>query len=214
MKRTLAAFAFLLLAACSTSKPHATEAVDVDPVTEPTIAGAVDEAVMEASIEAEEGAIQGRRIGRVVGVLAAVFGGPQSESLDDMVDRYRRTRDAITVTGALIGAAKGATAGAERGYEFDLQFAELVEIEGLQVTRPFPDEIYVRFDGVPTPDTLAQIAVVFSGREARAIAIEGPADAALALRESLLDLGVEAARLDAHRDDALQAVAFRVRYAY
>src|SRR3954451_1938125 len=101
----------VLLTACATTQPPAPQ---LDPSTDPTIAGA------------EAGAEIGLRIGRVAGVLAAVFGGPERESVDDMVDRYRMTRDAAVVTGALIGAAKGGAAGA------DLQFAELHKIEGLE----------------------------------------------------------------------------------
>ena len=150
------AFALLLLVGCSTSNPAA-QPEPVDPATDPTIVGAVDEAVLEGSIEAEAAARTGRRIGRVAGVLAAVFGGPERESVDDTIDRYRRTRDAIVVTSTLIGATKGAVEGAQRGYELDLQFAELHEIEGVEVFRPFPDQIDVYLGSSTDSQTLAAI---------------------------------------------------------
>jgi len=126
MKRwfPLFAFALVLLAACATSKP----AVAVDPVTDPTVIGAVDESVREGSIAAAEGAQAGRRIGRVAGVVAAVLGGPRHDTLDDAIDRYRLTRDLAETTGAIIAGSRGATAGAKRGLELDLQFAELHKI--------------------------------------------------------------------------------------
>ena len=205
------ALALLLLVGCSTSNPAA-EPVPIDPVTDPTIVGAVDEAVLQGSIEAEEAVRTARRIGRVAGVLAAVFGGPQRESVDDTIDRYRRTRDAIVVTSALIGATKGAVEGAQRGYALDLQFAELHEIEGLEVFRPYPDQIDLYLASSPDSQTLEAIAAVFVGREERAIDIEAAGDAALDLRESLIGLGVPASSLRAHRDNSLTEVVLRVRY--
>lgn len=205
------ALALVLLVGCSTSNPAA-EPVPVDPVTDPTIVGAVDEAVLQGSIEAEEAVRTGRRIGRVAGVLAAVFGGPERESVDDTIDRYRRTRDAIVVTSALIGATKGAVEGAQRGYELDLQFAELHEIEGLEVFRPFPDQIDVYLESFPDTQTLSAIAAVFAGREERAIDIEAAGDAALDMRESLIGLGIPASSLRAHRDNGLTGVVLRIRY--
>jgi hypothetical protein len=205
------ALALLLLAGCSTSNPAA-QPVPVDPATDPSIVGAVDEAVLEGSIEAEAAARTGRRIGRVAGVLAAVLGGPERESVDDTIDRYRRTRDAVEVTSALIGATKGAVEGAQRGYELDLQFAELHQIEGLEIFRPFPDQIDVYLGSSPDSQTLAAIAAVFAGREERAIDVEAAGDAALNIRESLIDLGVPASSLRALRDNALTGVVLRIRY--
>lgn len=205
------ALALLLLVGCSTSNPAA-EPVPVDPVTDPTIVGAVDEAVLEGSIEAEEAVRTGRRIGRVAGVLAAVFGGPERESVDATIDRYRRTREAVEVTSAIIGATKGAVEGAQRGYELDLQFAELHQIEGVEVFRPFPDQIEVYIGPSPESQTLAAIAAVFVGREERAIDIEAAGDSALDIRESLIGLGIPASALRAHRDNGLTGVVLRIRY--
>lgn len=204
------ALAFLL-AACSTAKP-ASEPVPVDPLTDPSIVGAVDEAVLQGSNEAVAAARTGRRIGRVAGVLAAVFAGPESESLDDTIDRYRQTRNAAEATGAVIGATKGAVAGAKRGYELDLQFAELHEIEGLEVMRPFPDEIEARFAGAPSAQTLSELAAVFVGREERAIDILAAGNGAVEIREALIALGVPGDGIDAHRDDEVRGVVLRVRY--
>jgi len=206
------AFALLFPVACSTSKPITEPAAEVDPVTDPTIVGAVDEAMLQGSIEAEEAARQARRIGRVAGVLAAVFGGPSHESLDDTLDRYWRTRDAIEITGTLIGATKGAVAGAQRGYQLDLQFAELQKIEGLDVIRPFPDQIDVRFANTPNPQLLTDIAAVFAGREERFIEIEAPGDAAMDIREALMDHGLSASSLNAQRNDGIEGVVLRIRY--
>ncbi len=205
------AFTFLLLVACSSSRPAA-EPVPVDPVTEPTIVGAVDEAVLQGTIEGEAAAETGRRVGRVAGVIAAVFGGPESETIDETIDRYRRTRDAAETTAAVIGATKGAVEGAKRGYELDLQFAELHQIEGLEVTRPYPDIIDARFASSPSEQMLGDIAAVFVGREERVIRIEAAGDEAQAIRDSLIDLGVPASSLQARRDDELQEVVLRIRY--
>ena len=203
------AFAFLLLAACSTSKPA--PPIAVDPATDPSIIGAVGEAAVEGSVEAEAAAQTGRRIGRVAGVLAAVFGGPETESLDDVVDRYRRTRDAAEATGAIIGATKGATAGAKRGFEFDLQFAALHQIDGLDVVRPFPDQIDVRFAGSPSRPMLAKIAAVFAGGEERAIDIEAPGRESLDIRDSLTELGLRISSITVRRNDDVRGVVLRIR---
>lgn len=205
------AFAVLFQVACSTSKPM-TEAAEVDPVTDPTIVGAVDEAVLQGTIEGEEAARQARRIGNVVGVLAAVFGGPERESFEDALDRYWSTRDAIEITGTLIGTTKGVVNGAKRGHELDLQFAELQKIEGLDVIRPFPDQIDVLFANTPNPQLLTDIAAVFAGREERFLEIEAAGDAAMDIREALTDYGLSASNIDAHRNDALENVVLRIRY--
>lgn len=201
------------LVACSTTKPVSEPAVAIDPVIDPTVVGAVEEAVIEGSIEAEAAAETGRRIGRVAGIFAAVFGGPESETIDETFDRYRRTRDAVTVTSAVIGATAGAVNGAQRGYEFDLQFAELTKIEGVEATRPLPDEIHVHLSSAPSPDLLAQIAAVFAGRTERAIDIAAAGETALDVGEALIDLGVPASSLESQRDDDVDGVVLRIRYA-
>jgi hypothetical protein len=212
MTRAIAVFAFVVLTACSSSRPAVAPPPPIDPHADPTIVGTVDEAVLEGLAAAEKGAAAGRAIGSVVGVFAAVFGGPRHESLDDAVDRYRLARDAGEAIGAVIGATRGMSAGAERGYEFDLRFAELLKIEGVQATRPLPGEIQVRLASSPSPETLAAVAAVFEGREERAIDLEGPGDAVLSIREALIDLGVPSASLSARRNDAIDGVVMRVRY--
>jgi hypothetical protein len=208
MTRTLALLtsALLFAAACSTAPPP-----PVDPVTEPTVVAAVDEAVRQGSVEGEVAAQTGRRVGRVAGVIAAVLGGPETESLDEVVDRYRRTRDAAEATAAVIGAANGAAKGAQRGYELDLEFAALQQIEGLTVIRPFPDEIEARFGSAPTQEMLEQVAAVFAGHEQRAIDIEAPGDEAYEIRTSLLALGLP--DVAAYSVDGVDGIVLRVRYA-
>lgn len=210
MKRwfPMSAFALVLLAACSTSKP----AVVVNPVTDPTIIGAIDESAREGSIAAAEGAQAGRRIGRVAGVVAAVLGGPKYDTVDAAIDRYRLTRDLAETTGAIIAGSRGAKAGAKRGMELDLQFAELHKIDGVQVTRPMPDQIDVRFATSPDPLTLRDIAAVFAGREERAIDIQGPDDSSFAVRDSLIDLGLPHTAMQARRNDDLSGIVLRIRY--
>jgi hypothetical protein len=207
----LLALTSVLFVACTTSRP-VTEPGPFHPIDEPSLIGAIDEAELQGSAEAAAGARTGRRIGRVAGVIAAVFAGPETETFDEMVDRYRFVRDASEITGALIGAANGASEGAKRGYQMDLQFAELKEIEGLQVSRPFPDEIEVRIAAMPDEQTLTAIASVFAGREARAIDIEAAGEAALDVREALIAMSLPAASLDAHRNDELAGVLLRVHY--
>ena len=211
MTRWFLPFALLVLAACSTTKPIP-QSVAVDPTTDPTIVGAVDEAARQGSIDAEAAAQTGRRIGRVAGVFSAVLGGPRYESVDDMVDRYKRTRDAVESTSAFVGATKGATEGAERGFQLDLQFAELHRIEGIEVTRPVPDQIAVHLPSAPDHQMLADIAAVFAGRDERAIDIESADGAAFDLRESLIELGLPASTLRVQRNELLQGIVLRIRY--
>lgn len=208
MKRSIALVAVILFVACASSKK------EINPVTDPTVVGAVNAAAVEGSTEAAEAAQQGRRIGRVVGVLAAVFGGPQSESIDDTINRYRDTRDAITATSAAIGATKGAVNGAKRGFVFDQQFAELHDITGIEATRPFPDQIDVRIAKMPNDDLLATIALVFVGREERIIHIEAAGTAAPEIRESLITLGMNPSSLHAHQNDEERGIVLHVGYVY
>lgn len=214
MKRTLPilGFSLLLLAACASTKPVPAPETEVNPATDPTIVGAIDEAAWQGAEEGAEAAVTGRRVGRVVGVLAAVFGGPERESIDDMIDRYRDTRDAITVTSAAIGATYGAIEGAKRGYEFDLQFAELHEIDGMQVFRPTPDQIDGYFASMPSNETMAAVAKVFIGRTERAIDIDAAGDTAFAMRDALIDMGVPSTSIVAHRNAAVEGIGIRVRY--
>lgn len=199
-------FAIAFFVACSSSRPAPPS---VDPTTEPALVSAVEEAVIQGAVEGEEAARVGRRVGRVAGVMAAVFGGPQRESVDDMIDRYRMTRDAAIVTATAIGVTHGAVEGAKRGYELDLQFAELREIPGLDVTRPFPDLIEVRFSDY---DVLPQITVVLAGREERALEVEAAGNAALDVRDALIALGVEPASIRATRNDELSGAMLRIGY--
>src|SRR5689334_16186447 len=109
--------ALLALTACrTTTKP------DVNPYTDPTVVGAIDEAARQGAEESAQAAHAATGVARAAGVLAAVFGGPERESLDDTIDRYRRTRDAVEGTAAAVGAVHGAKEGAKRGFQFDLQF--------------------------------------------------------------------------------------------
>jgi len=158
MKRALPLLAItLFLAACATTKP----VPPIDPATDPTIIATVNDAAVQGSIEAAQGAQTGRRIGRVAGFFAAVFGGPRCETLDQTIDRYRATRDAFTATGAAIGYAHGAKEGGKRGFEVDQRFAQLHEIKGVKLFRPYPDMIDVYVDD---PALVKEVKAVFEGR--------------------------------------------------
>jgi hypothetical protein len=219
------AFACFLLAACSTSRPVEPVVVvdpaagqhiagDLNPVTDPTAIGAIDEAARESRERAEAGARTGRRIGVLAGTLAAVLGGPRHDSVDGMVARYIITRDVAEATGAIIGGVKGGKEGAKRGFELDLQFAELTKIGGLRVTRPTPDRIDVYMPTVPTHETLAAIAAVFAGREQRSIDIEAADPIPLDLRDALIDLGVPESGISVQRNDEIEGAVIRIRYLY
>jgi hypothetical protein len=220
------AFASLLLAACSTSKPPAPVVVvdqaaeqqhiagEINPVTDPSAIGAIDEAARESRERAAAGARTGRRIGVLAGTLAAVLGGPRHDSVDGMVARYIITRDVAEATGAIIGGVKGGKEGAKRGFELDLQFAELTKIDGLRATRPTPDRIDVYMPTMPTHETLVAIAAVFAGREQRSIEIEAADPIPLDLREALIDLGVPESGISVQRNDELEGAVIRIRYLY
>ncbi|HEX2833076.1 MAG TPA: hypothetical protein VHW00_08675 [Thermoanaerobaculia bacterium] len=211
MTRTLSVLALtsVFLVACASTRPAPEPAPD--PETEATIVGAADEAVTEGLAQGEEAMERGVRIGRVAGVLAAVLGGPERESLDDMIERYRITRDATIVTATAIGTTRGAIEGAKRGYELDVQFAELLKIKGIAATRPFPDQIDIRFPGAPNDDTLTQVAAVFLGREERTIDIESSDDSALDIRETLIAHGLPGSALQAHRVEGESGILIRAR---
>lgn len=207
----LAALALVLLAACRTA-PAPPPQPEVNPVTDPTVVGAIDEAARQGTIGSQQAAQSAVAGARVAGVLAAVFGGPQVESIDDTIARYRRTRDAVIGTAAAAGAAHGANAGAKRGLELDQQFAELLQIDGIDVVRPYPDLIEVHFAAMPSRATLEKVAAVFPGRETRAIQIKAPGDDALRLRESLIDLGLPSTSLHVRRDDDVRGILVQIGY--
>ena len=94
-----------------------------------------------------------------------------------------------------------------------LQFAELTKIEGVEATRPVPDEIHVHFSSAPSRELLAEIAAVFAGRTERAIDIAGAGETALDVGEALIDLGMPASSLESQRDDDVEGVVLRIRYA-
>ncbi|HEY0372845.1 MAG TPA: hypothetical protein VGD79_12630 [Thermoanaerobaculia bacterium] len=188
--------ALVLFVGCASSR-STPPPPDVDPVTEPTIVGAITEGALQGTEEGEAAARVGRRVGRVAGVVAAVFGGGEVQSDTDIIDRYRRTRDAVTITAAAIGATHGAVEGVQRGLEFDQQFAELTKIEGITATRPMPDLIVVE---LTDRSLLPQIAAVLAGREERAIDVAG--EAAFEVRDTLIDLGVPSNSMRLTGDDA------------
>jgi outer membrane lipoprotein SlyB len=197
--------ALLFFVACASSKPAPPP---VDPAVEATIVGAIEEAAIQGTVEGAEGARIGRRVGIVAGVIAAVVGGPETESLDDVVDRYRDTRDAIQTTATVIAATHGAVEGAKRGYELDLQFAELTRIAGVEAFRPYPDLIEVRFtDQALVPE----IARVLAGREGRAVTIEAAGDEAMEVRDALLELDAPG-RFNAVRNNDLAVILMRIEY--
>lgn len=198
----------VLLCACTTTR----QAPPVDPVTEPTTIGAIDEAARQADIEAAKAVRHSVAIARTAGVLAALFGGPDSESLDQTIDRYRATRDTVLVTSAIVGAIHGAHEGAQRGFELDSQFAELRLIEGVEAIRPYPDEIDVHTEDVPDRATLQRIVCALDGREQRAIEVQAAGDSVFAVRESLIDAGIPRTNVSTRRNDDMPGVVLVIRY--
>jgi hypothetical protein len=198
----LVVVALAFLPACSTHQQQPT----VDPTTDPTVIGAVDAAATQGAAEAETGARNGRRVGVALGLVAAVFGGPQSETIDETIARYRAVRDTSEAIGAITAGAHGATKGARRGYQFDLEMAELKKFDDLDVTRPAPDEIVVQFSDAATP-RLADIARVSGGHQ---IYIEAAGDTAVAVRDALIGYGVTASTLQSHRNDRLTSVRLHI----
>jgi hypothetical protein len=197
----------LLTAACAT-----TQSRPVDPVTDPTVVGAVDAAVQEAAAESvaakdsTPGTV-GRRVGMTVGVLAAIFGGGSSEPIEASIGRYRRFRDAGEAAGSAMAVSKAAARGWNRGFAFDLQMAELVKIDGIDVTRPAPDEIDIRFPS-PEPALLATVACAIGSDT---VDIEGPRGTAFDVREALIERGMRPETLNSFRNDELTNVVLRVR---
>lgn len=184
----------LLLSACATSRQTAQSSPDF--VHDPTAIGAIDEGVREGTAAGEDVEPAARRAGRAAGILAAVLGGPDSESVDDVIDRYRAARDATHTAIVAATATKAAIEGAQFGYDFDVQFAELLQIEGLDVTRPYVDEIVIRFQRAPEQATLEAIAKVLVGRQERAVTIQGGDECATSIYTGLAGLGVSYAKLD------------------
>jgi hypothetical protein len=213
MKRWLPFLALTLLLpiGCASSTQPAPQAA-VDPGTEPTAIGAIDEAARQAGIEGEEGAARGRRIGKVVGVFAAIFGGPQYDSVDGIIDRYRISRDIGETIGGAIGTSRGAAHGAARGLEMDKQFAELLKVDGIEVGRPYPDLIEIHMASSPGLGALESIAAVFAGREERAVEIEASGNSAMNLRESFIALGMPGSSLTTRCNDDLVGVIVRITY--
>jgi hypothetical protein len=193
-----------LLVACATAKPQ------VDPVTQPTTIGAITESAAQGADEAAHGAAKGRRIGVAAGVLIAVFGGGEHDTFGDAVDRFFETVDVAETTGALIGGVHGSREGAKRGHEMDVRFAELYEIEGMQVWRPYPDTFDAYIEN-PAPQVLSNVAAVFGGHEKEwTIDVEGTDETALNVRDSLRELGIQ--NLETHRNDDVRGVALHIRY--
>lgn len=192
--------AIAFFVACSSSRPASPP---VDPTIDPTLAGAVEEAVLQGTVEGEEAARIGRRAGRIAGVIAAIVND------GDVVENYRTTRDAVIDTVTAIGVTHGVVEGAKRGYELDLQFAELTKITGVDAFRPFPDLIEVRFSDY---DVLPQVVTVLAGRTERSLEVEAAANAALDVRDALIELGVEPASIRATRNDNLSGAMLRIGY--
>lgn len=216
MKRSIPvlALSLLLLTACATASGPYPHPDDVDPVTEPTVVGAVDEAVIQGRIQGERAAETGHKVGIVAGVLAAVLGGGEHDSFDDALDRFFITHDVIATTATIVGATKGTVEGAKRGAVLDQQFAELYAIDGVEVLRPDPDDIEVYLPTDPDAGMLDAIVAVFANREARVIDLYAGHDAAFSVRDALVDRGIHAAHLGAHRDTNVDddTVILRIRY--
>ncbi len=211
MTRKFLSFAFapLLLAACATApKPVPTP----DPVKDPTIIGSIDEGARQASIEAHEVQQNARRAGRVAGVLAVVLTGPDHKDWFDVVARYTIARDVVEGTMTAAAASRGLKEGAKRGLVLDQQFAELHDIQGVDVFRPQPSLIVARLGATPSQATLSQVAAVFANRELRSIDIEAPGDSAESIRTSLIDLGIPASSMAAYQNEGFDGVVLRITY--
>ena len=199
-----------LTLACTSTKPAKPAANVQDPHTDPTIVNGIYEGGQRAMERAEAGASAGRKVGTVVGLLAAVLGGSGSESLDDALDRFHRTRDTIEIAGAVIGMTRGAAEDSKQSSEIDTELAALRRIDGAVVARPADGELLVTFEREPTTQQLEAVAAVFAGREDRVIEIEAPSENALAIRDALIDAGLSASCLNAHRG-ASDGVVLRIR---
>jgi hypothetical protein len=215
MKRSLPALAFslLILTACATRGPYP-EPSEVNPVTDPTVIGAVDEAAIQGKIEGEKAAVTGHRIGIVFGTLAAVLGGGSHDSLDEAIGRYIVTHDLVATTVMLAGATKGTVEGAKHGAVLDQQFAELHAIVGVTVLRPYPDDIEIHVPIHAPGEVFDAMVNVFANREPRVLDLYGKDESILDVRDALLSRKVVAAQVNAHRDETVEdgVVIVRVRY--
>ncbi len=211
MTRTILSLAFapFLLVACATAPKPLPEP---DPVKDPTIIGSIDEGARQASIEAAAVSKSARRAGRVAGVLAAVLTGPDHKDWCDVVARYTIAHDLVEGAMTAAAASRGMRDGAKRGLVLDQQFAELHDIEGIDVFRPEPSLIVARLGAAPSQKMLAAVALVFINREERAIDIEAPGDSAESIRAQLIDLGVPASSMAAFRNEGFDGVVLRVSY--
>lgn len=196
----------VLVAACSSTKHVPQPAPSYQPAPIPRVVDEVD----ETTIRIQDALVTGRRVGRVAGLIAAVFGGGSSETLDETIDRYRRTRDAVTVAAVVVTAAKVAIDEAEVERELDTQVDLLCELDGVEVTRLSSSQLDIRFTNDPSDATLTAVANALLARGARAIAVEGPGQSSLEIRDALIALGVEPAIISAHRKNDLSGVVLRV----
>jgi hypothetical protein len=212
MKRSFPVLlAVLFLAGCSVSRHAAvprTATCGVDPKAQPSAAAEASREAADVAADAEQGARVGHRVGVVAGFIAAIFGGGESESIEESVDRYRRTRDAITVAGAVIGAASGAAGQAEPAVAACEQFDELLKIDGIEASRPAPDRIELRSAAYPSAETIAAIAPLIEGWN---IEIEAAGDAPLELRDALIRRGIPPSSINARRIDGQTGVVIRLR---
>lgn len=186
----------LLSLACATSKQPAAE---IDPTTDPTAIAAVAAAAEDATNEHSSGATTGRRIGTAVGIYSAIFGGPESESIDESIARYRLARDAGQVIGGIISGSK-------RGFAFDQQMAELEKIDELDVTRPAPYVIVAQFAD-PQTKRLADVARIVNGRTTDIVAA---GDDAARVRDALIAHGAAASTLHSVRNDEARGVTLHI----
>jgi len=159
---------------------------------------AANDAVADAMPAAMNGdaATKGRRIGMAIGVFSAIFGGGSCEPIEASIDRYRTFRDAGQMIGASHDLRKAAEEGAQHGAQFDQQMVQLKQIDGIDINRPAPYVLDVRFTGDQQPLD-AIVNVVRSGDE-RYLIVEGK-DAA-SVRGALIDRGIRASRVEANDD--------------
>jgi hypothetical protein len=142
---------------------------------------------------------QGRNIGTAVGVATAVFGGPQSEPIDDAIERYRVAREAGEMIGSLTEVTRFVT--------------ELQQLEGVGVS--FTEEGQIDLflaDPHRNLPALASLLAKSPYPEEQFIAIEGSGVYAFEIREALIRHGLTAEAIEAHRTDELDGAAVHIRY--